>query len=92
MQEYNFWADVLDTYQSLSDWVKALWLLVPPVFLLALSVIISRHKIAYKKAENQAPDGLSYTIFQNDNKPSQTLMQGDKQISDNRGDRDTYRQ
>ncbi|MBL4598300.1 MAG: hypothetical protein JKX93_04950 [Rhizobiaceae bacterium] len=92
MQEYNFWADLLDTYQSLSDWVKALWLLVPPGFLLALSVIISKHKIAYKKAENQAPDSLTYTIFQNDNKPSQSLMQGDKQISDNRSDRDTYRQ
>ena len=92
MEDYNFWADLLDTYQSLSDWVKALWLLVPPGFLLALSVIISRHKIAYKKAENQTGDSLTYTIFQNDNTPPSALMQGEKQITDNRGDREIYRQ
>lgn len=40
MESYNFWADLLDTYQSLSDWIKALWLLVPPAFVLGLVAIL----------------------------------------------------
>lgn len=32
MEPYNFWQDFFDTYQSLNDWIKALWLIVPPVF------------------------------------------------------------
>lgn len=34
--DYNFWADLLDTYQSLTPWVQALWLIGPLAFLLAL--------------------------------------------------------
>lgn len=34
MDSYNFWQDLFDTYQSLSDWMKTLWLIVPPAFAL----------------------------------------------------------
>ena len=36
MEDYNFWADVLNTFRSVNDWVKALWLVVPPIFILGL--------------------------------------------------------
>ena len=35
-QDYNFWRDLLDTYQSLTPWVQALWLVGPLGFVLAL--------------------------------------------------------
>jgi len=34
--DYNFWGDLLDTYQSLTPWVQALWLIGPLGFILAL--------------------------------------------------------
>ncbi|MEG9884327.1 MAG: hypothetical protein V6Z86_06870 [Hyphomicrobiales bacterium] len=36
MDDYHFWQDVFDTYQSLSDWMKFAGLVVPLVFLLGL--------------------------------------------------------
>jgi len=62
MQDYNFWADLLDTYQSLSIWMKTLWLIVPPTFLLILLTIILRHRIAYKRADIKFPGNLVYSI------------------------------
>ncbi len=34
--DYNFWRDLLDTYQSLTPWVQMLWLIAPLGFALAL--------------------------------------------------------
>ncbi|MGI9364190.1 MAG: hypothetical protein ACR2O8_03325 [Rhizobiaceae bacterium] len=34
--DYNIWRDLLDTYQSLSQTLQILWLIVPPIFVLAL--------------------------------------------------------
>ena len=31
MEETTFWRILFATYQSLADWIKALWLIVPPV-------------------------------------------------------------
>jgi len=66
MQDYNFWADLLDTYQSLSIWMKTMWLVVPPAFLIALLTIILRHRIAYKRADYRFPGDLVYTIRRDD--------------------------
>lgn len=43
MGGYSFWGDLLDTYQSLPDWLKFMWLIVPPGFVLAL-VALLRHR------------------------------------------------
>ena len=40
MQDYNFWADLLATCQSLPIWLKVLWLIVPPAFALGLIWLI----------------------------------------------------
>ena len=42
MEPYNFWQDFFDTYQSLSDWMKMLWLIVPPAFILGLVALVMR--------------------------------------------------
>ncbi|KPQ09866.1 MAG: hypothetical protein HLUCCO17_13295 [Saliniramus fredricksonii] len=31
MDETTFWQALFATYQSLTDWIKALWLIIPPV-------------------------------------------------------------
>ncbi|WP_156892533.1 hypothetical protein [Salaquimonas pukyongi] len=40
MEDYNFWQDFFDTYQSLSDWMKFAWLIVPPAFLPGLVALV----------------------------------------------------
>ncbi|MFS8121868.1 hypothetical protein QD336_05550 [Rhizobium sp. BR 250] len=49
MNDCNFWADLLDTFQSSPDWIKALWLLIPPCFLLALIKILTRYRLVSKQ-------------------------------------------
>lgn len=52
MESYHFWQDAFDTYQSLSDWMKALWLIVPPVFVLGLAALVMRFRIDSKQADH----------------------------------------
>lgn len=52
MDDYNVWRDLLDTYQSLSDWMKALWLIVPPTFLLGFLALILWFRLASKRVRS----------------------------------------
>ena len=40
--DYYFWRELLDTYQSLPDWLKLLWLIVPPVFFTTICALVAR--------------------------------------------------
>ena len=51
MENYNFWQDFFDTYQSLSNWMKVLWLVVPPAFLLVLIWLAARTGEQRRSAE-----------------------------------------
>jgi hypothetical protein len=62
MDGYNFWQDFFDTYQSLSDPTKALWLIVPAGFLLGLIALVLRHRVAVRQAESGLRGDLIYTI------------------------------
>jgi hypothetical protein len=62
MEDYNFGQDFFDTYQSLSDGTKALWLIVPPAFLLGLVALVMRHRVAVRQAETGMCGDLVYTI------------------------------
>ncbi len=64
MDDYHFWQDFFETYQSLSNWTKALWLIVPPAFVLGLIALILRHRVAVKEAEHGLRGDLVYTIHQ----------------------------
>jgi len=62
MEDYNFWQDFFDTYQSLSDWMKFAWLIVPSTFLLALIALNMRYRIATRRLENEINNELDYTV------------------------------
>ncbi len=51
MDEIGFWQDFFDTYQSLSDWIKALWLIVPPAFVLAALALVLRYRLRARGAD-----------------------------------------
>jgi len=42
MENYNFWQDFFSTYRSSPDAIKALWLIVPPTFVVAAAQIALR--------------------------------------------------
>ncbi|MEM5470777.1 hypothetical protein WNZ14_03480 [Hoeflea sp. AS60] len=61
MEDYNFWADLLDTYQSSPDWIKALWIIIPPTFLLCLvGLMRPRHRISEYPQQNNGE--VLYTV------------------------------
>ena len=66
MEGYHFWADLLDTFQSAPNWIKALWLalclLIPPGFLLALIALLMRFRIASKRAKMVFEGELIYSV------------------------------
>lgn len=62
MNDYNFWQDLFDTYQSLSDWLKILWLIVPPAFVLGLAALTMRFRIESRKVERSFDGELVYSL------------------------------
>lgn len=59
---YNFWQDFFDTYQSLSDWLKVLWLIVPPAFVLGLVALTLRFRLAGRRMNSGLDGELVYSI------------------------------
>jgi hypothetical protein len=51
MSDYNFLADLLDTFQSMDDWLKALTLLIPPGFALGVMGLFLRHRATIQAIE-----------------------------------------
>ena len=62
MQDYNFWQDFFDTYQSLSDWLKVLWLIIPPAFVLGLVALMLRFRIERGQADRSLKGELVYSV------------------------------
>ena len=52
MTEYNFLADLLDTFQSMDNSLKALALLIPPAFILCLIGLLLRHRAMIKAIDS----------------------------------------
>ncbi len=48
MQDYNFWADLMDTSSRRRIGSRALWLIVPSAFVLGLIAFIMRYRLAAK--------------------------------------------
>ena len=66
MENYNFWADFFDTYQSLSDGVKILWLVVPPAFVLGLVALGLRYRLALKTRHDVIEGELIYSVHRDE--------------------------
>lgn len=52
MDDYNFLADLLDTFQSSSDYIKTVIIITPPVFLLGIIHLLTRHRQPTAEGEN----------------------------------------
>lgn len=63
MENYNFWKDFFDTYQSLSDWMKMLWLIVPPAFALGALWLGLDYRLKSRPAAPTGDGALAYTVF-----------------------------
>ena len=59
--DYNFWQDLFDTYQSFPDWMQLLWLIVPPAFLLAMIGLLLHYRLATWRGGQR--ETLAYTIY-----------------------------
>ena len=44
MDDYNFWADHLDTFQSSSDYIKTVILLIPVLFVLGVLFLVLHYR------------------------------------------------
>ncbi len=62
MNDYNFWAHLLDTFQASPDLIKAIWLLTPPFFMLGLVALTLRFKIDSKRADKGLGGELVYSV------------------------------
>ncbi len=51
MANYSFWSDFFDTYQSLSDFMKILWIVVSPLFILGLVAMVLFYKNTIRRIE-----------------------------------------
>lgn len=49
MQDYSFAADFLATFRASPDFIKALWLLVPPLFTLALLKLLLLRRVRRRR-------------------------------------------
>lgn len=56
MEDYNFWRDVLDTYQSFSNWLKFAWLVVPAVMFLGLTALVVYYRLALRRIKTTQTD------------------------------------
>ncbi len=58
MDDISAFQAFLGTYQSLADWIKALWLIVPPVFIFAMTALILRARRPVPEVDGE----LVYTV------------------------------
>ena len=66
MEPYNFWQDLLDTYQSLSDGLKLAWLIVPPAFILGLTGLFRFAPRTSRKGAQGKHGKLVYSVYASD--------------------------
>jgi hypothetical protein len=66
MDDYNFWSDLLATWQSTSDWIKALAILTPQATALAALALLLRHRQARRRAAPLPAGTLAYTIWRDE--------------------------
>lgn len=63
MEQYNFWQDFFDTYQSLSDGMKMLWLIVPSSFVLVFVALVIGKRPHGKQADDGCDGDLVYSVY-----------------------------
>jgi hypothetical protein len=83
MEDYNFWQDLFDTYQSLPDWMKFAWLVIPPSFLLGLIAMFMRYRLA-TRSQNKIINGeLIYSVRSDEENELRVYRHGHEQTVKN---------
>ncbi len=82
MTDYNFWAHLLDTFQSSPDLIKAIWLIIPPAFVLGLLAMTMRFRIESKRADKGLDGELVYSVHR-DKQNRVHIISHIKQVGDN---------
>ena len=82
MDEYGFRRDFFDTYQSLSDGLKVLWLVAPLAFGLGLAALILRYRLAGKQLASGPQGDLAYTLRREDDGALRVYRHGAHQMPD----------
>lgn len=62
MDTYSAWQDVLDTYQSLSDFLKFAWLIVPPTFVVAMVAVCFHYRLERFRLQNDVAGKVSLKL------------------------------
>ncbi|MGF0540392.1 hypothetical protein ACQQ2Q_20550 [Agrobacterium sp. ES01] len=63
MDDYNFLADLLDTFQSSSDYIKTVIIMTPHMFVLGIVHLLTRHR--RRTAEGENADFVALTPIDN---------------------------
>lgn len=63
MTDYNFWSDLLDTFQSSADWIKVLWIIVLPALPLGALAMLLRYRLESRRLEAQAGGELGELAY-----------------------------
>ncbi|MGV1949651.1 hypothetical protein ACQZ44_02405 [Agrobacterium vitis] len=66
METYDIWADLLATFRASPDAIKALWLLIPPGFLLVLLLALLRHHNLHHPKLKLHGSTLAFTVIRRD--------------------------
>lgn len=81
MNDYNFLADLLDTFQSSSDYIKTVIILTPPMFVLGIVHLLTRHRrrpVDRADADFVALTPVDGHIEQTDRQPRLTHEQAER--------------
>tara|TARA_R110002012_G_scaffold77282_13_gene195928 strand:- start:175955 stop:176200 length:246 start_codon:yes stop_codon:yes gene_type:complete len=81
MDDYNFLADLLDTFQSSSDYIKTVIILTPAIFVLGVVHLLTRHRgrtIQRENADFVALTPVDTYIEQTDRQPRLTHEQTER--------------
>lgn len=66
MEDYNFWQDIFDTFQSLGDGIKIALIITPPITILGFLALMMNYRVAVKKAQNSPFGEQVYSVYRDE--------------------------
>ena len=67
--DYNLPADLLNTFRSLNDWIKALWILSVPGSLLGVLALVLRYRVTVRRLDRFADGHIICSVVAAKNGP-----------------------
>ena len=90
MEDVGFWHDFFATYQAQPNWLRFLWLVVPPLFAFAFTALFLLQRLALKRYEHKLTGNLVYTMTRDEFDAIHVYLHGpEKDLPGQRTDIDT---